>query len=54
MPTIKHGRRPERVTRLVSQRKRKRVVLPLLKGKGKPGPLCPNLETPYDVVFDER
>jgi hypothetical protein len=31
--------------------KGKCVVLPLLKGKGKPGPLCPNLETPYDLVF---
>jgi prevent-host-death family protein len=25
---------------------------PLLKGKGRPGPLCPNTETPYDLVFD--
>ena len=28
-----------------------RVALPLLKGKGRPGPLCPNTETPYDLVF---
>jgi hypothetical protein len=29
-----------------------RVTLPLLFGKGKPGPLCPDTETPYDLVFD--
>jgi len=34
------------------RRKGKRVVLQFLKGRGKPGPLCPNLETPYDLVFD--
>ena len=29
-----------------------RVALPLLRGKGQPGPLCPNTETPDGVVFD--
>jgi len=33
-----------RVTPMNFSRKGKRVVLPLLKGKGKPEPLCPNLE----------
>jgi hypothetical protein len=31
---------------------RERVKLPLLKGKGVPGPRRPNTETPYDLVFD--
>jgi antitoxin (DNA-binding transcriptional repressor) of toxin-antitoxin stability system len=48
----KRGQPLARVTPLSSRPKGKRVVLPLLKGKGKPGPLCPNLETPYDLVFD--
>jgi antitoxin (DNA-binding transcriptional repressor) of toxin-antitoxin stability system len=29
-----------------------RVVLPLLKGKGQPGPLCPNLVAPDELLFD--
>jgi len=33
-------------------RKGERVTLPLLKGKGRRGPLCPNTETPYDLVLD--
>ena len=28
-----------------------RVTLPLLKGTGKPGPACPNTETPYDFII---
>ena len=48
----KRGQPVARVTPLSSRGKGKRVTLPLLKGKGKPGPLCPNLETPYDLVFD--
>jgi antitoxin (DNA-binding transcriptional repressor) of toxin-antitoxin stability system len=48
----KRGQPLARVTPLSSHGKGKRVTLPLLKGKGKPGPLSPNLETPYDLVFD--
>ena len=40
------------VARVVPMRKGARVTLPLLKGKGRPGPLCPNTETPYDLVLD--
>jgi antitoxin (DNA-binding transcriptional repressor) of toxin-antitoxin stability system len=48
----KRGHPIARVAPVVPVRKGKRVVLPLLKGKGRPGPLCPNTETPYDLVFD--
>ena len=48
----KRGRPVARVAPLRSRRRRERVTLPLLKGKGRPGPLCPTTETPYDLVFD--
>lgn len=48
----RRGRPPARITPVRSTRKGKRVKLPLLKGKGQPGPLCPTTETPYDLVFD--
>jgi prevent-host-death family protein len=48
----KHGQPVARVAPVRPVRKGKRVTLPLLKGKGRPGPLCPNTETPYDLVFD--
>jgi prevent-host-death family protein len=52
---IEITKRGEPVARLIpikTPRKGKRVQLPLLKGKGKPGPRCPNTETPYDLVLD--
>ena len=48
----KHGRPLARVMPVRRRRKGQRVTLPLLKGKGRPGPLCPNTGTPYDLVFD--
>ena len=48
----KRGRPLARITPLRPPRKGQRVTLPLLKGTGQPGPLCPNTETPYDFVFD--
>jgi len=48
----KHGQPVARVAPVRPARQGKRVTLPLLKGKGKPGPLCPNPETPYDLVLD--
>jgi antitoxin (DNA-binding transcriptional repressor) of toxin-antitoxin stability system len=48
----KHGQPVARVAPVRAVRKGKRVTLPLLKGKGRPGPLCPNTETPYDLVLD--
>jgi antitoxin (DNA-binding transcriptional repressor) of toxin-antitoxin stability system len=48
----KHGRQIARVSPVHSMRKGDRVTLPLLEGKGRPGPLCPNTETPYDLVLD--
>lgn len=48
----KHGHAVARITPIARSRQGERVTLPLLKGKGKRGPLCPNTETPYDVLFD--
>lgn len=48
----KQGRPLARVIPIHPPRKGKRVTLPLLKGTGRPGPRCPNTETPYDLVFD--
>ena len=48
----KHGQPLARVMPVKRRRKGRRVTLPLLKGKGRPGPLCPDTETPYDLVFN--
>ena len=48
----KHGQPIARVAPVRPMRKGERVTLPLIKGKGRLGPLCPNTETPYDLVFD--
>jgi antitoxin (DNA-binding transcriptional repressor) of toxin-antitoxin stability system len=48
----KHGAPVARVTPVRTRRRGKRVTLPLLRGKGRPGPLCPVTKTPYDLVFD--
>jgi prevent-host-death family protein len=48
----KRGQPLARVMPVRRRRKGQRVTLPLLKGTGRPGPLCPNTETPYDLVFD--
>jgi prevent-host-death family protein len=46
----KHGEPLARVMPVRRRRKGQRVTLPLLKGKGRRGPLCPDTETPYDLV----
>jgi prevent-host-death family protein len=48
----KHGRPIARVAPVRPARKGERVTLPLLRGKGRPGPQCPSTETPYDLVLD--
>ena len=48
----KRGQPVARIVPVRSRREGEHVVLPLLRGKGKPGPLCPTIETPYDLVFD--
>jgi prevent-host-death family protein len=48
----KHGRPVARVVPMRPKRKGERVTLPLLRGKGRRGPLCLNTETPYGLVFD--
>ena len=48
----KRGRPLARIMPVRTTRKGQRVQLPLLKGKGRPGPLCPSTEAPYDLVFD--
>ena len=37
--------------RYQTRRDGKRVTSPLLPGKGKPGPQCPDTENPYDILF---
>jgi prevent-host-death family protein len=48
----KRGRPIARVVPMRPKGKGERVTLPLLRGKGRPGPLCPNTETPYGLVLD--
>jgi antitoxin (DNA-binding transcriptional repressor) of toxin-antitoxin stability system len=48
----KRGQPVARVAPVRPVGKGERVTLPLLKGKGRPGPLCPSTETPYDLVLD--
>jgi prevent-host-death family protein len=48
----KHGRPVARVAPVRPVRKGELVVLPLLRGKGRPGPMVPGTETPCDLVFD--
>jgi prevent-host-death family protein len=48
----KHGRPIARAVPIRPIHKGQRVTLPLLRGKGLPGPLCPNTETPWGLVLD--
>ena len=48
----KRGHPLARVAPVRPTRNGERVALPLLKGKGRRGPRCPNTETPYDLVLD--
>jgi antitoxin (DNA-binding transcriptional repressor) of toxin-antitoxin stability system len=41
-----------RITPIRRARRGEPVTLPLLRGKGRRGPACPNTETPYDLIFD--
>lgn len=47
----KRGAPVAKIIPLKRPRKGPRVKLPLLGDKGQPGPLCPDTETPYDLVF---
>jgi prevent-host-death family protein len=50
---IKHGKPVARLLPVKPPAATKRYITgPLLEGKGKPGPLCPTTETPYDLIFD--
>jgi len=48
----RRGQPLARITPIHQVPKGERVRLPLLKGKGRRGPQCPDTETPYDLVFD--
>lgn len=48
----KHGKPLARVVPVHPARQGSRIKLPLLRGTGQPGPLCPSAETRYDLVFD--
>jgi antitoxin (DNA-binding transcriptional repressor) of toxin-antitoxin stability system len=45
-------KRGQAVARVVPERRGERVTLPLLEGKGRPGPLCPSTATPYALALD--
>ena len=47
----KRGRPLARVAPVRARRRGERVVLPLLKGKGRTGPRCPTTDTPYDLIL---
>jgi antitoxin (DNA-binding transcriptional repressor) of toxin-antitoxin stability system len=47
----RRGQPVARVAPVRAEGRGERVALPLLKGKGRPGPKCPNTETPYDLVL---
>jgi hypothetical protein len=42
------------ITPMKPPRKVERFGLPLLRGKGRPGPRCPRTKTPYDLIFADR
>jgi len=48
----KRGEPLARVLPIHRARRSERVQLPLLRGKGRIGPACPDTEAPYDLVFD--
>jgi prevent-host-death family protein len=48
----KHGQPVARIIPIKRRKKGRYVTGPLLEGKGRPGPLCPRTENPYDLIFD--
>ncbi len=48
---MKHGKPVARLVPIDPPRKKRIITLPLLEGKGEPGPLCPTTENPYDLIF---
>jgi antitoxin (DNA-binding transcriptional repressor) of toxin-antitoxin stability system len=48
----KRGQPIARLTPVKRPRKGRYVKLPLIEGKGSPGPLCPTTGNPYDLLFD--
>jgi antitoxin (DNA-binding transcriptional repressor) of toxin-antitoxin stability system len=48
---MKHGKPVARLVPVDPPRKGRFVTVPLLEGKGEPGPLCPTIENPYDLVL---
>ena len=48
----KRGQPLARLMPVMRKRKGRYVTGPLIEGKGVPGPLCPNKENPYDLLFD--
>ena len=48
----KRGKAIARVTAIAARRKGRLITTALYPGKGKPGTLILDRETPYDLVFD--
>lgn len=47
----RHGARIARLVPVGSPRGGRRVRLPLIRAKGKPGPLAPATENPHDLIL---
>ena len=48
----KHGKALVRLVPIREERKARYVTGPMVPSKGRPGPLCPTTENPYDLLFD--
>ena len=48
----KRGQPRARLVPVKQRHKGRYVTAPLIQGKGAPGPLCPDTENPYDLLFD--
>jgi antitoxin (DNA-binding transcriptional repressor) of toxin-antitoxin stability system len=48
---LRHGARIARLVPVAKARPGRRVALPLIRAKGKAGPLAPNDENPHDLVL---
>jgi prevent-host-death family protein len=48
----RHGKALARLVPIREARKGRYVTGPMVPSKGRPGPLCPTTENPYDLLFD--
>jgi antitoxin (DNA-binding transcriptional repressor) of toxin-antitoxin stability system len=48
---VRHGARVARLVPVEASRPTRRVALPLIRAKGKAGPLAPTTENPHDLIL---